>query len=147
GSRADARRPSPPDAPEPRRPWTPEPSRLAPVPLVALELLAEGLHLLLQGDHLELATHDHFLELLEVEDLLLQLRLRGPQVAHDALVGAHVAQDADGADHLALGVPQCGGVERRRDDLPGGAAGSETRVPGHAAGHDLPQRGRELARL
>src|SRR5213593_3665806 len=101
---------------------------LAPVHLHALELLAEGLHLLLQGNHLELATHDHLLELLEVEDLLLQLPLRGPEVAHDALVGTHVAQDADGADHLAVEVPQRRGVERRRDDLPGGAARIQARV-------------------
>ena len=35
---------------------------------------------------------------------------------------AHVAEDADGADHPALRVPQRRGVQRRRDDLARGAA-------------------------
>src|SRR2546422_4770202 len=36
---------------------------------------------------------------------------------------AHVAQDTDRADHLAVRVAQRRGVERRGDHLPAGAAG------------------------
>src|SRR5439155_139393 len=111
------------------------------------ELLAERLDLLLQGDHLELTAHDHLLELLEVEDLLLQLRFRGTQIAQHALICPHVAQDADRLDHAAVGVAQRGGVQAGRYDLAPGAAGVEPRVPRDAALYDLVQGGHELPRL
>src|SRR5688572_12550734 len=38
-------------------------------------LLLQAFQLLLQGDHFQLASNDHFLELLEVEDLFLELAL------------------------------------------------------------------------
>src|SRR5438093_764320 len=60
---------------------------------------------------------------------------------------AHVAQDADRADHLAVGVPQRRGVERRGDHLARGAAGIEHRVPGDAVLDHLVEGGHELARL
>src|ERR671914_97030 len=78
---------------------------------LALRLLAQPLQLFFERDHLELATHHHLLELLQIQDLLLQLGLGFLQVSHDLLVGPHVAQDADGADHLAVGVAQGRGVE------------------------------------
>src|SRR2546428_758583 len=57
---------------------------------------------------------------------------------------AHVAEHADGADHLAFGVAQSRGVERRGDDLPAGAPGVEARVARHTPLHHLAQRGGEL---
>src|SRR5207237_1366707 len=115
--------------------------------LQLLSLPAQILQLLLERDHLQLAADDDFLELLEIEDLLLELRLRALEVAHDLLVRAHVAEDSDRADHVALRVAQGGGVQRRRDDLAGGAARVEDGVPGDAALDHLTERRRELARL
>src|SRR5947199_269954 len=69
------------------------------------------------------------------------------EVAHDLLVGAHVAQDADGADHLAVGVAQGRGVEGGGDDLAAGAAWVEAGVAGDAARDDLAEGGGELAGL
>src|SRR5207302_3700 len=60
---------------------------------------------------------------------------------------AHVAQDADGADDLAVGVAQGGGVEGGGDDLAAGAAGVEAGVAGHPALDDLAEGGGELARF
>src|SRR6267378_2997810 len=71
---------------------------------LAFRVLPQALQLLFEGDHLQLAAHHDLLELLQVQDLLLQLRLGLLEVAHYLLVGPHVAQDADGADHLAVGV-------------------------------------------
>src|SRR5207302_1469217 len=68
--------------------------------------LPEALQILLEGDHLELAADDHFLELLQVQDLFLQLGLGLLEVAHHLLIGAHVAEDADGTDHLAVRIAQ-----------------------------------------
>src|SRR5205807_9397838 len=67
---------------------------------------SSDLQLLFEGDHLELAADDDFLEFLEIQDLLLQLALGLLQVANHLLVFAHVAQDADGADHPAARVAQ-----------------------------------------
>src|SRR5213083_540627 len=50
---------------------------------------------------------------------------------------AHVAQDADRADHLAVRAAQGGGVQARRNDLAAGAPGIEARVPRDAALHHL----------
>src|SRR3989442_740087 len=115
--------------------------------LQPLQFLPLALQLPFQGDHLELAADDDLLEFLEVEDLLLQFRLGLLEVADDLLVGTHVAQDADGPDHLSVGVAQNRGVERRGDDFPTGAAGVEARVARHAARHHLAQRGGELPGL
>src|SRR3989442_8876634 len=81
------------------------------------DVFLDVLQLLLEGDHLQLAAHDHFLELLEVQDLLLQLALGFLQIANHLLVLPHVAQNPDGADHLTVRVAQRGGVEGRGDHL------------------------------
>src|SRR5688572_23928852 len=78
------------------------------------ELPPKALQLLLESDHLQLPTDDDFLELFQVEDLLLQLAFRLLEVPNDLLVLAHVAQNADRADHLPVRVAQrrrveCGG--------------------------------------
>src|SRR5439155_944090 len=113
----------------------------------AFRLGPQALELLFEGDHLQLAAGDYFLEFLEIQDLLLELPLGLLQVANHLLVFAHVAQDADGADHPAARVAQRRGVEGRGDDLPAGAAGVQVRVAGDAALDDLAQGGRELACL
>src|SRR3989454_140151 len=112
--------------------------------LQPLQFLPLALQVSFQGDHLELAADDDLLEFLEVEDLLLQFRFGLLEVADDLLVGTHVAQDADGPDHLSVGVAQSRGVERRGDDFPAGAAGVEARVARHAPCHHLAQCGGEL---
>src|SRR5437867_2618898 len=125
------------------------------VPGIAITLSAtsgfrfrpQALELLFERDHLQLAANDYFLEFLEIQDLLLELPLGLLQVANHLLVFAHVAQDADGADHPAARVAQRRGVEGRGDDLPAGAAGVQVRVAGDAALDDLAQGGRELACL
>src|SRR3989454_882406 len=114
--------------------------------LQPLQFLPLALQVSFQGDHLELAADDDLLEFLEVEDLLLQFRLGLLEVADDLLVGTHVAQDADGPDHLSVGVAQSGGVQARRDDLSAGAAGVEDDVARDTAMIGA-QRGRGLARL
>src|SRR3989442_66556 len=116
----------------------------APFRLQPLQFLPLALQVSFQGDHLELAADDDLLEFLEVEDLLLQFRFGLLEVADDLLVGTHVAQDADGPDHLSVGVAQSRGVERRGDDFPAGAAGVEARVARHAPCHHLAQCGGEL---
>jgi len=63
-----------------------------------------------RGDHLQLAADDHFLEFLEVQDLLLQLALgllqgRGPPASYSRMS----RRMPIGADHLAIGVAQGGG--------------------------------------
>src|SRR2546427_6696890 len=63
------------------------------------------------------------------------------------MVLPHVAQNPDGADHLAVRVAQRGGVEGRGDHLAARAPGVEARVAGDAPRHDLAQRRRELACL
>src|SRR3989442_7256626 len=113
----------------------------------AFRLLPQALELLFEGDHLQLAPDDYFLEFLEIQDLLLELPLGLLQVANHLLVFAHVAEDADGADHPAARVAQRRGVEGRGDDLPAGAAGVQVRVAGDPALDDLAQSGRELACL
>src|SRR6266571_4873243 len=67
---------------------------MRPSALSASRLLPQALQLLLEGDHLQLAADDHFLEFLEVQNLLLQLALGLFQVSHHLFVLAHVAQDA-----------------------------------------------------
>src|SRR3989442_1665948 len=113
----------------------------------ALRLLPHALQLLLEGNHLQLATHDHFLEFLEIQNLLLQLALGLLQVANHLLVLAHVTQDADGADDLAFGVAQGRSVEGGGDDLAAGAAGVQAGVARDAALNDLAKGGGELAGL
>src|SRR6266850_1129752 len=120
---------------------------MRPSPLSASRPLPHALQLLLESDHLQLAADDHFLEFFEVQNLLLQLALGLFQVAHHLFVRAHVAQDTDGADHLAVGVAQGGGVEGGGDDLAAGAAGVEARVARDTPRHDLPERRRELPGL
>src|SRR5881628_21484 len=62
--------------------------------LSASRLLPQALQLLLEGDHLQLAADDHFLEFLEVQNLLLQLALgedSGPREIRGSEIGrAHV---------------------------------------------------------
>src|SRR5437773_5731155 len=116
---------------------------MRPSALSASRLLPQALQLLLEGDHLQLAADDHFLEFLKVQNLLLQLALGLLQVANHLLVLAHVTQDADGADHLAVRVAQGGRVEGRRDHFAARAPRVEPGVAGDAARHDLPQRGQE----
>ncbi len=91
-----------------------------------------------------------------LEDLALQVRdeHRVGRVLDQALrVGArlvqlaHVAEDPDRADHLALGVAQGRGVQRRRDHLARRRARVEDRVARDAVLDHLVQRGGELARL
>src|SRR5438552_3443256 len=113
----------------------------------AFRLGPQALELLFEGDHLQLAADDYFLEFLEIQDLLLELPLGLLQVANHLLVFAHVAQDADGADHPAARVAQRRGVEGRGDDLPAGAAGVEAGVAGDTPFHDLPEGGQELPSL
>src|SRR2546430_5070239 len=60
---------------------------------------------------------------------------------------AHVAQDADSADDLAVGVTQGRGVEGGGDDLAAGAAGVEAGVAGDAARDHLAKSGGELPGL
>src|SRR5439155_11704548 len=100
---------------------------------LAFRLLPQALQLLFEGDHLQLAADHDLLELLQVQDLLLQLRLGLLEVAHYLLVGPHVAQDANGTDHLAVGTAQGGGVQGGGDDLPARAARVQDHVP-----HDTP---------
>src|SRR2546422_1051180 len=113
----------------------------------ALRLLPHALQLLLEGNHLQLATHDHLLEFLEVQNLLLQLALGLLEVANHLLVLAHVTQNADSADHLAVRVTQRRGVEGRGDHLPARAPRVEPGVARDAPLHDFPQRRRELPGL
>src|SRR3989442_767528 len=75
------------------------------------DFLPPALQLLREGDHLQLAAGCRFLELLEIQDLLLQLTLGLLQIAGHLLVFAHVTQDSDGPDHPAGRVAQRGGVE------------------------------------
>src|SRR5207249_600523 len=112
--------------------------------LSASRLLPQALQLLLEGDHLQLAADDHFLEFLQIQNLLLQLALGFLQVANHLLVLAHVTENADGADDLAVRVAQGGGVEGRGDHLPARAPRVEPGVAGDPPRHDLPQRRREL---
>src|SRR5262249_31681107 len=111
--------PHPPTAPgtRPAAPRCRRTSAPPPLRLPFLHLPLQLFQLLLQGDHLELPADDDFLELFQVQDLLLELAFGLLQVAHYLLVGAHVAEDADGADHFPVRVAEGGGVERRRDDL------------------------------
>src|SRR5437762_1171311 len=120
---------------------------IRPSPRSVLRLLPQALQLLFQGDHLQLAPDHHLLELLQVQDLFLQLGLGLLEVAHHLLVGAHVAQDADGADDLAVGVAQGGGVEGGGDDRAAGAARVEPGVAGDAALDHLAEGGGELPGL
>ena len=69
------------------------------------------------------------------------------QVAHDPFVGAHVAQDPDGADDRSVGIPQGRSIESGRDDFAGGAARIQPDVAGDAAFHHLAQRRDELPGL
>src|SRR5438445_101847 len=110
-------------------------------------LLPQAVERLLQGDLLELAPDHHLLKFLQVQDLLLQLRLGLLEVPDHLLVGPHVAEDADGADDLAVGVAEGGGVESGGDDLAAGAAGVQAGVAGDAPGDDLAEGGGELAGL
>src|SRR5437763_13629888 len=98
----------------------------------AFRLRPQALALLFEGDHLQLAADDHLLEFLEIQDLLLELALGLLQVANHLLVFAHVAQDADGADHPAARVAQRRGYERRGDHLTAGAPRRDARVAGAA---------------
>ena len=77
----------------------------------------------------------------------IELPARLLEVADDHLVGAHVAQDADRAIDGAVRVAQGRRVERRGDNLARDAPWVQPRVAGDTAGHDLAQRGHELARL
>src|SRR3989441_337590 len=122
------------------------PSGLLPLGRPPLQLFPQAFQLPFEGDHLELAADDHLLELLEVQDLLLQLGLGLLEVADHLLVGAHVAEDADGADDLAV-IAEGGGVEGGGDDLAAGAAGVEAGVPGYAARDDLTEGGAQLPGL
>src|SRR3989442_1308361 len=115
-----------------------------PSPLSASRLLAQALELLLEGDHLRLAAHAHFLDFLQIQNLLLQLALGFFQIAHHLFVRAHVAQDADGPDHLAVGVAQGRGVEGGGDDLAAGAPRIEAGRAGDAALDHLAEGGGEL---
>src|SRR5438093_751800 len=117
---------------------------MRPSALSASRLLPQALQFLLEGDHLQLAADDDFLEFLEIQNLLLQLALRHLQVANHLFVLAHVAQDADGAYHLAVRVAQRGGVEARGDHRPACASRIEPRIASDAPLHDLPQCRREL---
>src|SRR5688572_4618837 len=68
--------------------------------VVNLPLLqTQGLDLLFQRYHLELAADNHFLKFLEVANLLLQLRFRLLKVPDRFLVRPHIAQNAEGADN------------------------------------------------
>src|SRR5206468_636253 len=120
---------------------------MRPSALSASRLLPQALQLLLEGDHLQLAADDHFLEFLEVQNLLLQLAFGFFQVAHHLFVRAHVAQDTDGADHLAVGIAQGGGVEGGGDHLSARAPGVEAGITRDAALDHLAQGGGELPGL
>src|SRR2546427_614938 len=120
---------------------------MRPSALSASRPLPHALQLLLESDHLQLAADDHFLEFFEVQNLLLQLALGLFQVAHHLFVRAHVAQDTDGADHLAVGVAQGGGVEGGGDDLSAGTPGVEPGIAGDAALDHLAEGGGELPGL
>src|SRR5918994_5131063 len=111
------------------------------------DLLLEAFQFLLERDHLQLAADDDLLELLQVEDLLLELRLRLLEVVHDLLVGPHVAEDADRADHLPVWIAERRGVQARRDHLARRRPRVEPRVARDAALDHLAQGSGELPRL
>src|SRR5256885_1661528 len=118
---------------------------IRPSPTSGGRLFPQAVERLFQGDHLQFAPDHHLLEFLQVQDLLLQLRLGLLEVPDHLLVGPHVAEYADGADDLAVGVAEGGGVEGGGDDLAAGAAGVEAGVAGHPALDDLAEGGGELA--
>src|SRR5437773_2322346 len=120
---------------------------MRPSALSASRLLPQALQLLLEGDHLQLTANNHFLEFLEVQNLLLQLTLGLFQVANHLFVLAHITQDADSTDDLAVRVTQRRSVKGRGDDLPARAPRVEPGVAGDTPRHNLPQRRRELPRL
>src|SRR2546421_718562 len=120
---------------------------IRPSPTSGGRLFPQAVERLFQGDHLQFAPDHHLLEFLQVQDLLLQLRLGLLEVPDHLLVGPHVAEYADGADDLAVGVAEGGGVEGGGDDLAAGAAGVEAGVAGHPALDDLAEGGGELARF
>src|SRR5256885_5249931 len=84
---------------------------IRPSPTSGGRLFPQAVERLFQGDHLQFAPDHHLLEFLQVQDLLLQLRLGLLEVPDHLLVGPHVAEYADGADDLAVGVAEGGGVE------------------------------------
>src|SRR5207302_403918 len=120
---------------------------IRPSPTSGGRLFPQAVERLFQGDHLQFAPDHHLLEFLQVQDLLLQLRLGLLEVPDHLLVGPHVAEYADGADDLAVGVAEGGGVKGGGDDLAAGAAGVEAGVAGHPALDDLAEGGGELARF
>src|SRR5579883_2245302 len=123
-------------------------SRSSILPLAhLLQFALQILNLFLQRDHLQLTTNHDLFELLQIEDLLLQFGFRFLQVAHYLFVGAHIAQDTNGADHLAISVTQGGSIEGGGNDFAGGAAGIETSVTGRASCNDFAQGGQEFSRL
>ena len=73
--------------------------------------------------------------------------LRLFQVAHHFFVLAHVTQNADRADDLAVGIAERRRVEGRRNHLSARAARVQAGVAGDAPLDHFPQGGRELARL
>src|SRR5439155_1621453 len=85
-------------------------------------------------------VRDHRQEMVLRLVRLPQLAPRLLQVAHDPFVGAHVAQDPDGADDRAVGIPEGGSVQGSRNDLAGRAARIQPDVAGHTALHDLAER-------
>src|SRR5256885_104520 len=120
---------------------------IRPSPTSGGRLFPQAVERLFQGDHLQFAPDHHLLEFLQVQDLLLQLRLGLLEVPDHLLVGPHVAEYADGADDLAVGVAEGGGVEGGGDDLAAGAARVEAGVAGDPAFDDLAEGGGELARF
>src|SRR5216684_3855553 len=130
-------------------PASAHPAALRPFlsPMYLVQFPSEILNLFLQRDHLEFTAYHHFLELLQIQNLLLQLGLRCLQVAYHLLIGAHVAQNADGADNLPVRVAQRRGVECRRNHFVRGAARVQPGIARGAALDHLAQGSEELSRL
>src|SRR5439155_279209 len=112
-----------------------------------IRLPSQGVDLFFESDHLQLTPDNDLLKLLEVEDLLLQLRLRLLEIADDLVVGAHVTQDPERPDDFSLGVTQRRRIEAGRNNLPGGCPWAERDVSDHAFLYHFAKRSRELTRL
>src|SRR2546430_11130245 len=117
---------------------------IRPSPTSGGRLFPQAVERLFQGDHLQFAPDHHLLEFLQVQDLLLQLRLGLLEVPDHLLVGPNVAEYADGADDLAVGVAEGGGVEGGGDDLAAGAARVEAGVAGQDRESGVEGKGGDL---
>src|SRR5262249_20338120 len=99
-----------------------------------------------QGEHGVVGLVDLALEI-GYEDRVRRVLDQALGVGARLVELAHVAQDADGPDDVAVGVAKGRGVERGGDHLAGRAPRLESDVSGDAALDHLAERHHELARL